>query len=62
MFLVGKRSNDKQMRRMMWESKYYGDIVMGDFMENYYNQSFKIQVNTPVDKIITILRNARRAK
>ena len=32
------------MRQVRWESEQYNDIIIGDFNENYYNQTLKVEM------------------
>jgi len=42
-FLVGRSHNRTAMAHMLAESERFGDIVKGNFYENFFNLSFKVQ-------------------
>ena len=43
-FLVAKRDNKTITEHTEWESRMHNDLIMGDFNENYYNQSYKMEM------------------
>ena len=43
-FLLGKTRNLAQSDLIITESNKYGDIILGDYYEHYWNQSLKIQM------------------
>merc|ERR1719505_326173 len=43
-FLVGRTGNHTDMENMKREAGYYGDIVVGNFYEDFFNLSFKVEM------------------
>lgn len=43
-FLVGRNDNTTQMRDLYEEQRQYGDIVLGNFYEHFFNLSFKVEM------------------
>lgn len=41
-FLLGKNSNDKEMKTAKKESEIYGDMVQADYHEHFWNMSYKV--------------------
>ena len=41
MFCTGSTLDENIQRSLEEESQEYGDLVQGDFLDNYYNLSFK---------------------
>ena len=41
-FLLGRNSNNREMKTAMRESEIYGDIVHADYHEHFWNMSYKV--------------------
>lgn len=41
-FLLGRNSNNREMKTAMRESKIYGDMVQADYHEHFWNMSYKV--------------------
>ena len=43
-FLVARRDDDTTMNQVLGEIHKYDDLVVGDYNENYYNQTLKVEM------------------
>ena len=41
-FLLGKNSNEEEMRKAKKEAEIYGDMVQADYHEHFWNMSYKV--------------------
>ena len=44
MFLVGRSYDKEYNNKIIKESKSYGDIILGDFFEDFFHLTFKVQM------------------